>query len=113
MADIAPELYNRVKSAFSRNMENDKKLQSLRKKIEDGRGTWKDAYDYGVRISDDLERAFALIKSDDLPNGKMYYNIAERVVRPLIEEMENNVREISRKIVEDQNKRLGIGLKAV
>ena len=113
MADVAPELYNRVKSAFSRNMANDKKLQGLRKKIEDGRGTWKDAYEYGVRISDDLERAFAIIKSDDLPNGKMYYNIAERVVRPLLEEMENNVREISRKIVEDQNERAGIGLKAV
>lgn len=114
MQDIAPELYEKTHASFRRFVKDDKRLQRLKDKAEKGNATWKDAYNFGVYIAEDMQKAIRRnITQDKLPNGKMYYNIAERVVRPLLEEMENEVREYSRKVVTDQNKKAGIGLKAV
>ena len=114
MDDIAPKLYEGVKKDFDRYYKGDQRIRVIRNRVEKGKGTWKDAYDFGVYIAEDVQKAFARnISSAVLPNGKMYYNIAQKVVRPILEEMENEVRKVSDKIQEDQNKRNGIGLKAV
>lgn len=114
MEDIAPGLYEAVKRDFDRYYKGDQRARAVRKKVDKGTATWKDAYDFGIYIADDLQKAFKKnITEDALPNGRMYYNIAERVVRPMLEEMEDTVRGLCKEIVEAQNKRNGIGLKAV
>lgn len=114
MADIAPEMYENTKADYDRYVKDDKRLARIQNKVDKGTATWQDAYNYGVYIAEDLQKAFARnISAEKLPGGRMYFNIADRVVRPLLEDMEDKVRAVSKRIVEDQNKRNGIGLKAV
>ena len=114
MVDVAPELYERVKKDFDRYYKGDQRIRRIRNKVDKGNGTWRDAYDFGVFIAEDLQKAFKRnITEDTLPNGRMYYNIADRVVRPMLEEMEAKVKELSDKVQNTQNEKAGIGLKAV
>lgn len=112
--DVAPALYDAVKGDFEKNMKSDRIVRRIGAKIDQGTATWRDAYDYGVAVSDCLRRSFRKnIKESELPNGRMYYNIAERVVRPMLEEVEAIMAEATKKIVEAQNERAGIGLKSI
>lgn len=78
--DVAPDLLKRVQKAFEKRYnEHELVQQSLTK----DKPTYVDAHNYAVGTGESLAGAFqAQITEEDLPNGQMYYNIAERVVKP-------------------------------
>lgn len=78
--DVAPDLLKRVQKAFEKRYnEHELVQQSLTK----NKPTYVDAHNYAVGTGESLAGAFqAQITEEDLPNGQMYYNIAERVVKP-------------------------------
>lgn len=81
--DVVPELLKRVEIDFKKRYnEHELVQQSLTK----DKPTYVDAHNYAVGTGESLAGAFqAQITEEDLPNGQMYYNIAERVVKsPLI-----------------------------
>jgi hypothetical protein len=53
------------------------------------------------------------LSSEVLPDGKMYWNIADRVIRPLLEEDYQLVSTATQLVQQALNKAAGIGLKAV
>lgn len=78
--DVVPELLKRVEIDFKKRYnEHELVQQSLTK----NKPTYVDAHNYAVGTGESLAGAFqAQITEEDLPNGQMYYNIAERVVKP-------------------------------
>lgn len=78
--DVVPELLKRVETDFKKRYnEHELVQQSLTK----DKPTYVDAHNYAVGTGESLAGAFqAQITEEDLPNGQMYYNIAERVVKP-------------------------------
>lgn len=77
MEDIAPGLLERIRALF---------LELLGDGAP-GAGTYAAAGGYAERVGDALAAAFRRhLSGDVLPDGKMYWNIADRVVRPLLEE---------------------------
>lgn len=54
-----------------------------------------------------------VLKSDVLPDGRMYYNIAERTVRPAMELDREMINEVASKIQMLLNENAGIGMSAV
>lgn len=114
MIDIAPELYEKVKADFEAFALRDRTVRRARFKASKGTATYVDAYEYAGALGKCLSRAFQKnINEEALPDGKMYFNIAERVVRPLLEELEDNVRELSRQVQKGLNEQAGLGLKSV
>lgn len=114
MKDIAPELYEAIKNDFERFYENDRTIQRILKKIDNGEADYEDAYYYSSAVGKCASRAFsANISEETLPDGKMYYNIAQRTVRPILESMENIIRENTNRIQDSLNERAGLGLKHV
>lgn len=113
MKDIAPDLYEKVHADFIARAEKDRTVRKIRYKASKGEADYIDAYEYGKALSECLVKAFRLIKAEELPDGKMYFNIAERVVRPLLEELEDNMRELSRQVQDGLNEKAGLGLKSV
>ena len=110
MLDIAPNLLEKVENAFTTNLGR-KRIKDLEKKIEKGTATYKDANRYAEEVGKALADAFTEI--DDLPDGKMYYNIAEKVVKPQLEiehEIVANYAEATQVML---NEGAGLGLKAV
>lgn len=113
MEDIAPGLLLRIRASFRQTMEEDSATQALLKKIEDGAATYRDAEAYALRIGEALSQALAKnLGADVLPDGRMYYNIADRVLRPMLEEDHQVISEATKLVQESLNRQAGIGLKA-
>lgn len=85
MADIAPALLSDVRKAFERNVERNLTLRRVNNRIRDGTATTKDAHLFAEELGEDLAQAFReTIKPGVLPDDRMYYNIASRVVEPMM-----------------------------
>lgn len=75
--------------------------------------TYPAALDYADRVGDALTQAFRLhLSADTLPDGRMYWNIADRVIRPLLEEDHALVADAAAAIQQQLNQAAGLGLLA-
>ena len=75
--DIAPALLGRIRADFLRLLRN----------AAPSAATYPAALDYADLVGGALAEAFRLhLSADTLPDGRMYWNIADRVLRPLLEE---------------------------
>lgn len=92
MEDIAPELYAQINKAYREAARSDSKLIALAKKIKSGKGTQADlatvAERLGVHASDAL-KTYLIV--ENLPDGKCYWNIAEKTIRPVLENVHSVV----------------------
>ena len=86
MTDVAPELLEAVSGRLQRYMATDKTLGPLVWAIRDGKANYQTVNRYAIRLGELLSDALRReISVDKLPDGRMYYNIAERVLGPLLE----------------------------
>lgn len=112
MKDIAPELLARLQADFAARMDKSSRIQTLLQRIRDGTATYIDAEDYSYELGNVLAGLLAGIDPAELPDGRMYYNIADRVLRPLLEQTHDLVAEQSVATLNAMNTAAGIGLKA-
>lgn len=113
MEDIAPELLLRIRASFRKRMEESSQIQSLLEKIQSGGGTYGDAQNYAYQIGQALSQALGEnLSSAVLPDGRMYYNIASRVLEPLLEEDHSIVSQAAKLVQQSLNQKAGIGIQA-
>lgn len=112
--DIAPELYEAIQKDFAELISADKQLQGILEKIEKGTATHLETQMYAQRIG---ECAAAAIKNNLseglLPSGKLYYNIAERTIRPTLEHNHELVNQVASQVQQHLNTAAGLGMKPV
>lgn len=112
--DIVPELLADIEKDFNDRFNRSNKLRNIRKLIDEGKATYADANEYAVEVGTILAQSFKNnISSDILPNERMYYNIAERILNPTLS---NNQQLISRTTAEIQttlNLLSGYGLRGL
>lgn len=109
MEDVSPKLLERVQKTFDEICTKDKQLEKLKEAARDYEGLDL----YAERLGDNLARAFRVIGAEDLPKGRMYYNIADKVVRPLLEDNWNTVVQAGIEVQKGINAAAGIGLKPI
>ena len=114
MDDIAPKLLEQIQSDFKNRFDKSEKIAILYARIRDGTATYKDADTFAAETGEILAAVFRdNLSSDVLPDGKLYYNIAERILRPTLEHNYELVAGVSADIQNILNKAAGIGIKAV
>lgn len=118
MTDIGPELQGKIESSFTSRFNQDKILARLHWAIyESGYSAaerWEAAEQYAARTGELLAEALKRnISADDLPDGRLYYNIAERIIGDLVPACYNRVAEVAKYTQEAVNKAAGISMKAV
>ena len=59
MEDIAPELYERIKSTYENEKASSKKLDAFLEKAKKGNAAYEDVYDYAGELGRCLESAFS------------------------------------------------------
>lgn len=112
MKDISLELLEKIRKDFTSRVTNSQRIKTLYKMIEDGSATYAEAEEYALLVGDALSQAFGnYLSSDILPDGKMYYNIADRVLRPLIEEDYSLISDAAVKVQAALNKKANLGIK--
>lgn len=111
--DIAPKLLSNVQKAFksglkSRGVDDVKKAKALAAESK------LRLHDYSKKVGDALAEAYGkVLTADALPDGTMYYNIAEKVMRPTITEAYEMVSDVADAGQAARNRQIGIGLKPI
>lgn len=114
MNDVAPELLEKIIEIYDEKKDGSAVLTAIAEAIEKGEIKYEDAYKAAREIGKILEDAYgATLNIDILPDGKMYYNIAQRVVGQTMEQAYNDVADIAEETQNVLNHNAGLGLKAI
>lgn len=113
MEDMAPALIADVTAEFRRLYDASDKIRVLLGKVREGTATFAEAQQYSLEVSRLIGAAYEKhISSAVLPDERMYFNIASRLIPST---MDDNYRFVSDYAVEVQkklNEKAGIGLRA-
>ena len=103
MEDIVPKLLEAIRDDFKKIL-GEAKVKEL---------NYPAAEDFAEKVGAALAEAFHRnLDPAQLPEGKMFWNIADRVVRPMLEQDHKIVSDAAVAVQEALNKAAGIGLKA-
>lgn len=113
MEDITPQLVENVTGEFHRLYDASGKISGLLAKVKAKTATYAEAQEYALEVSRLIGQAWQkYVKADTLPDGKMYYNIASRLIPAVLDENHALVAGYAVEVQKGLNDRAGIGLKA-
>jgi hypothetical protein len=113
-ADIVPQLYEDILDSFNKAVEANKRIWIFEKKLEAGTATEKDAAEYAKCLGECAEAALSSnLTEERLPDGKLYWNIAERTIKPLLKEAYELVMKAAAGQLQLEDRKAGINLKPV
>lgn len=114
MTDVVPELLSDIETAFRTHNMTDRTLSRVAARIRDGTATQVDGHTYAEHLGRNASKALQeVITPDRLPDGKLYYNIANRTVVPTLQNNQQLVNEAATSIQSAIDAKTGIGLKSV
>lgn len=110
--DVAPALLEQLQKDFASRVKGNQKLQDLLELVDTGKATYIQAEALAVEMGTALSQTFGnCLSSATLPDGKMYYNIAQRVVAPMLRDDHQLIAKATEQVQAALNKKAGIGLK--
>ena len=84
--DIGPELYAEIEKKFKSEIQADSKISGVVKRVNGKKASPKDITMAAERLGGHASNALKKVLTPDrLPEGKMYWNIAEKTVKPLMQ----------------------------
>lgn len=112
--DVLPELLKLVCDEFEKSYAANGIVKQVQKKLEDKSVTYADAYEYayevGCMLSDALTKH---VTNELLPNGTMYYNIAQRLLQKTLGTNYKLVSELAAGVQKVLNRKAGLTLAAL
>lgn len=110
--DIGEELLRAVRRDFRQELgDKDSKLAKILKRIQDGKGTFQDVALFSKECGAALSEAIAKnVTPDRLPNGQLYYNIANTVLRATLKDNYDLVNMVAQAAQEQTDSKLNIHL---
>lgn len=111
--DIVPELFDKIDKTFKLKAKESKIIKDKLKVLKNKKADYKDANEFAVEVGKILADTFQdKIKTQDLPDGKMYYNIAKRLIEPNMVRNHDLVSEYSKEVQSQLNKQAKISIQA-
>ena len=110
--DIVPSLLKKIKSEFESARLDSEVLKDLLSKLQHSKASYLDANKYAIEVGEILSKALgASLTNETLPDGKMYYNIAQRVLADVLGNYEL-VSDYTEQVQKNLNSEAKIGLAA-
>lgn len=111
--DIAPALLSAVQKNFRERIEKSGITKAaMIKRARDG--TLKSINQYTHKVGKSLAYAYLdVLTPEALPEGTLYYNIAQKVMVPTLKEAHGMVSDVADELVTTNYKRMGLGLKPI
>ena len=111
--DVLPGLLKEVQAKFEAEFGKSKVVEDAFKKLKAKKATYSTANNFAIEVGEILARALqSVVTADRLPDGKMYYNIAKRLLEPVLGNNYKTVADYAVKVQSDLNKKAKIGLNA-
>lgn len=112
--DIAPALYEKISDEISKKIKNSTDIQRIYRLIDEGKADYKAVNELAEKLGEIYSAALKNnLTAGVLPDGKLYYNIAERTVRPVLESCYGKSAEASVAVQQLLNNAERIGIKAI
>lgn len=113
LEDIVPSLLKKIKSEFEGDRLDSEVLKDLLSKLQHSKASYLDANQYAIEIGEILSKALgASLTNETLPDGKMYYNIAQRVLTDVLGRNYELVSDYTEQVQKNLNSEAKIGLTA-
>lgn len=114
MNDVSPILLESVQHYFDMWFYTDKEIKEIYKKVSNGTATFKEMKRFSELASSILCRALeTTFTAENLPDGKLYQNIAEKVITPMLEQNHELISEVCGYVGDDLNRAARIGTNTV
>lgn len=112
MEDIAPKLIEDIQKGFNAKTRESRILKSKLLRLKDKNVDFKDASEFAQELGNLLSNVFGQeIKEELLPDGKMYYNIAQRLINIMLGEDFELINKYAKEVQRVLNKNAGLSLK--
>ena len=112
--DVLPELLKLVCDEFEKSYAANGIVKQVQKKLEDKSATYADAYEYAYEVGSMLSDALTKhVTNELLPNGTMYYNIAQRLLQKTLGTNYKLVSELAAGVQKVLNRKAGLTLAAL
>ena len=90
--DVAPDLLEKIMNEYSNQIKNNSYITSFEKKLVKKTAKDSDVSLYGDELGSCAAKAFLkYITPDNLPDGKLYWNVAERIINVLLKDVYTRV----------------------
>lgn len=114
MDDIAPALYKKILSEFNARVKRDSWIKAFNERQKKGTSTQKEVQEYAGRVGKYCQEALINgLRKENLPDGKIYWNIAKRTVEPMMKLVTNMVNEAYSAELSNRYKKMRLGIKPV
>lgn len=110
MEDIVPELYKRIKDEFDGLVSSDEEIQAILSG-KDKSKTLGDVSLISRRLGEYAAKSLDDNYQDSLPDGILYWNIMERTIIPLMQEVNNLVNQMADIVQNQMDVKTKIGIK--
>lgn len=113
-SDIVPELYDKIQRSYKSLVALDPWIRAFKKRKEKGSIAQNDVLEYANRLGGCAEKALgAFLIDKNLPDGRIYYNIAKRTIEPIMRLIYEEVTEAEEIALKAMYKKQRIGIKPV
>lgn len=112
--DIVPELLSDITKAFDSKTKESKVLKEKLTKLKNKKANHLDSNEFAQEVGEILSSVFREnITEDKLPDGKIYYNIVNRVLNSNLKNNYNIINAYAKIVQDELNKKAKISLKAM
>ncbi|MBP1046412.1 hypothetical protein I6N96_08950 [Enterococcus sp. BWM-S5] len=110
--DIVPELLESIQEQFNQRTYDSKKLKMAINKLRNKKASYLDVNDFAIEIGNILADVLSKnITVDVLPDGKMYFNIADRVLNSTMKNNHSLISDFAVDVQTQLNHEAGLRLK--
>lgn len=114
MQDVSQELYKKIREEFNSKVNKDSEIIKIRKKIEAETADLGNISLYARRLGElASEILIDCLDEDKLPNGILYWNIAERTILPLLKNVHEIVNEAAITVQKNIDTKSRIGINSI
>lgn len=112
--DIVPELLENIQKDFNKNVNSSNKLKRLAELVSKGNASYSHANEYAIELGELLAETFKkFITAEALPDGRMYFNIAERILNDTLKNNHILVSAVTTEIQSELNIKSGFKIKGI
>lgn len=110
--DVLPSILQEVQERFERDFGKSEIVRNAFATLKAKKATYKIANEFAIEVGEILSKALgASLSADKLPDGKMYYNIAQRLLTDVLGRNHELVSGYARDVQKNLNDEAKIGLK--
>lgn len=113
-ADVAPALQEEIMTKLKGSIAEDKRLTRLFNQLASGEANYYDAHMVSQIVGEHTSDALLQVLTPDaLPDGRLYFNIGERTIKPAVELGDNIVANYTEMMQTQMNNKAGTRIKAI